>query len=187
MDVIDLSANLDLIAEEHEHHGHHTHTEGIDPHIWLSPDLVKQMSEKITHVLIELNPGEAAKYKTNYLEFAKEIDELDARIRRTLDPYEGRKIIVFHPSLTYYARDYGLVQLSLESGGKEPTPQHMTGLVKVAKEEGIQTIDIKSEFNRDHARVFAEEIEGEIVQISPLDPDWSENLLELTQRIIDNL
>lgn len=186
MKVVDLSEGLDLIADQIEQHGDHVHINGVDPHIWMSPKLVKQMAEKIYDELVILNPGKTLEYKTNYLRFVKECDQLNIELKNKLKPFAGRKIIVFHPSLTYYARDYGIEQHSLESGGKEPTPQHLTKVVNLANEENIKVIYIQSEFDQEHARVFAEEIEGKIIQVRPLDPAWSDNLRELTDILIDN-
>lgn len=186
MRMVDLSKGLDLIAGETVHHGDHVHVDGVDPHTWLSPKLVKQMAEKMAGALSELNPEKATEYKTNYLKFAKEIDQLDIKIRNALSEYEGRSFITFHPSLTYFARDYGLVQHSLESGGKEPTPQHMARVVEQARKENIRVIYIQSEFDREHARVFAEEIKGTVVEVRPLDPEWEANLLNMTHLFIEN-
>ncbi len=186
MKVIDLSDGLDLIADKKEQHGDHAHLQGVDPHVWLSPNLVKQMAKKILDELIVLKPEKRAVYKTNYLNFLNEIDSLDREIRSKLKPFAGRKIIVFHPSLSYYARDYGLVQYSLETGGKQPTPQQVAKVVDLANAENIKTIYIQSEFDREHARVFAEEIDGKIIQVSPLNPAWFKNLREITEVFIDN-
>ena len=185
MKVVDLSEGLDLISEK-EQHGDHVHESGIDPHTWLSPILVKQMSKHILDEVLVLNPKKADVYKTNYLKFSNEIEALDSEIRKKLKGYEGRRFIVFHPSLSYFARDYGLEQHSLESGGKEPTPQQMMRTVDLAKKENIKVIYIQSEFDRDHARVFAEEIKGKVIQINPLDIDWANNLMEMTNSFISN-
>lgn len=186
MQVIDLSEGLDLIREEEVHHGDHVHVGGIDPHIWLSPKLVKQMSGKITEVLSGINPEKASEYKANYMKFVKEIDQLDIELRNSLKEFQGRSFITFHPSLSYFARDYGLEQLTLESGGKEPTPQHMARVIELARKENIGVIYIQSEFDRDHARVFAEEIKGKVVEVKPLSPEWEENLKEMAYTFIDN-
>ena len=186
MKVVDLSEGLDLIAQVKEQHGDHFHLSGVDPHIWLSPVLVKQMAKRIFDEVSKLNPEQSAKYKTNYLEFVKEIDQLNIEIANKLKPFEGRKIVVFHPSLSYFARDYGLLQYSLESGGKEPTPQRMKELIDLSKKENIKVMYIQGELDRDHARVFAEEVGGKIIQVRPLDPAWAENLMEITNIIVDN-
>jgi zinc transport system substrate-binding protein len=186
MKVVDLSEGLDLIAQVKEQHGDHFHLSGVDPHIWLSPVLVKEMAKRILDEVSKLNPEQSVKYKTNYLEFVKEIDQLNIEIANKLKPFEGRKIIVFHPSLSYFARDYGLLQYSLESGGKEPTPQRMKELIDISKKENIKVMYIQGELDRDHARVFAEEVGGQIIQVRPLDPAWAENLMEMTNIFVGN-
>lgn len=186
MKVVDLSEGLDLIAANKTTEGGKTILTGVDPHIWLSPALAKQMTAKILTEISAINPPGKEKYEANYKTFIAEIDSLDAEIRSKLEPFTGKKIITFHPSLSYFARDYGIEQLSLESGGKEPTPQRMTELIDLARRENIKVIYIQGELDREHARVFAEETDGQVVQVHPLSPDWLANLREMTQTIISN-
>ncbi|MDX8337666.1 zinc ABC transporter substrate-binding protein [Draconibacterium sp. IB214405] len=186
MKVVNISEDLDLIADHIEQHGDHVHIDGIDPHVWLSPTLVKQMAKVILDELSALKPEKTNDYKANYMRFVKECDQLDVDLKKQLKDFEGKKFIVFHPSLSYYAREYGLEQFSLETGGKEPTPQQLREVVDMAKSEGIKVIYIQSEFDREHARVFADEIGGEIVEVWPLNPEWEENLRQMTQILTDN-
>jgi zinc transport system substrate-binding protein len=187
MKVVNLSEGLDLISDEHLPSGEKSSTGGINPHTWLSPSLVKQMSGSITNELILLNPGKKSKYQANLEQFVEKIDELDAEIRTVLKDFEGRRFIMFHPSLSYFAREYGLIQYSLEPGGKEPTPHRMAALVDFAKKENIGVIYIQSDLDRSQARVFAEEINGKVVQMWPLNPEWFENLREITESLASHL
>lgn len=186
MKVVDLSEGLDLIAAGKNVQGEKTILTGVDPHIWLSPALVKKMAEKMLIEISAINPTEKEKYLANFKAFTAEIDSLDAEIRRIFSSYNGKKIISFHPSLSYFAREYGFEQLSLESGGKEPTPQRMTELIDLARRENIKVIYIQGELDREHARVFAEETGGQIIQVYPLKPDWSGNLREMAQTFATN-
>ena len=185
MKVVDLSEGLDLINESHEH-GEKVHEGGIDPHTWLSPVLVKQMAKKIADELILINPEKANEYNLNYIKFANEIDKLDNDIKNSLREYRGSKFIIFHPCLSYFARDYGLIQYSLEAGGKEPTPQHMVEVVRTAKAENIKVIYIQSDFDQNQASVFAEEIKGKVIVLDPLSHEWEENMRLMTQTFVDN-
>lgn len=187
MKVVNLSEDLDLISEEHLPSGKKSSTGGINPHTWLSPTLVKQMAANITEELVLLNPEKKEEYRENLSRFVQKVEALDAEIRAALKPYEGRQIILFHPSLSYFAREYGLVQYSLEPGGKEPTPQRMAALVDFAKKEDIGVIYIQSDFDRNQARVFAEEINGEVVEMWPLNPEWFDNLREITESLASHL
>jgi zinc transport system substrate-binding protein len=186
MKVVNLAEGLDLISDEHLPSGEKSKLAGINPHTWLSPTLVKQMAGRITEELSVLNPEKKSEYQANLVRFVKKIDELDNEIRAELKNFEGRQFIMFHPSLSYFAREYGLVQYSLEPGGKEPTPQRMAALVDFAGKENIRAIYIQSDFDREQARVFAEEIDGEVVQMWPLNPAWFENLKEITKLLSEH-
>ena len=186
MKVVNLAEGLDLISDEHLPSGEKSKLAGINPHTWLSPALVKQMASSITEELLLLNPEKKSEYQENLTRFVQKIDELDSEIRATLKDFEGRQFIMFHPSLSYFAREYGLVQYSLEPGGKEPTPQRLAALVDFAREEDIRAIYIQSDFDREQARVFAEEIDGEVVQMWPLNPAWFDNLKEITKLLTEH-
>jgi zinc transport system substrate-binding protein len=182
--VVDLSAGLDLIAaRKDETTGTMT---GVDPHIWLSPSLVKKMASSIRDELVALRPDKRESYHLNYQQFMKEIDEADLEIRQLLTGFEGRKFISFHPSLSYFAREYGLEQFSLEQRGKEPTPGHIANLVSMARAENIRVIYIQSDFDRENARMFAGEINGEAIQVWPLNPEWAENLVSMARLLREN-
>ena len=186
MKVVNLSDNLELIHAKVFETEKQGLSAGINPHTWMSPVLVKKMTERITAELSLINPERSEFYHNNYLIFAKEIDELNQKISTLLEPYRGRSFIMFHPSLAYFSRDYGLTEHSLEPGGKEPTPQRMRELVELAKRESIPVIYIQSDLDREQARVFAEEIDGKIEEMWPLNPDWEENLMEITRQLIRN-
>ncbi len=106
---------------------------GFDPHIWLSPALVKIQSQTIYNALAELDPAHKDAYQANLAAFLKDIDALDAEIRATLANTKTKKFIVFHPSWGYFARDYGLEMILIEVGGQEPSAQELANLIEKAK------------------------------------------------------
>ena len=185
MKVIDLSAGLDLIKKFKADSA--VNTAGYDPHTWLSPAAVKKMSLKIMETLTMLNPDKKTTYKNNFNRFILETDSIDVEIKKILYDCNGKTIIVFHPSLSYFARDYGLKQVSLEPGGKEPTPESLLRVIETAKTENIGVIYIQGEVDKDQATIFAEETGGKIIRINPLDPSWSNNLLFIAKTIRKNM
>jgi zinc transport system substrate-binding protein len=184
MKVVDLSKGLDLIAaRKDESTGELT---GVDPHIWLSPTLVKKMVRTIRDELIVLRPDRTEVYNLAYQQYMKEIDEADLQVKQLFKGFEGRKFISFHPSLSYFAREYGIEQFSFQQMGKEPTPSQVANLVNIARADNIKVIYIQSDFDRENARMFVQEIDGEIIQVWPLNPEWSENLIEMGRLISEN-
>ncbi len=183
--VFDTSRMAEWIAAEEEVHGDHVHLHGIDPHIWMSPEEVEQIAELTYQALADLYPDKSAAFNANFEAFRSEIDVLDEDLIRQFDGLENRKFIIFHPALTYLARDYGLEQVSLEIDGKEPSAKHMSQLVKTAKDEGIRVVFIQKEFDQENARQLAEELDGEVVQIDPLNENWEEQIREIAEKLIE--
>ena len=152
-----------------------------DPHIWLSPALVKVQAQTIYETLSQLDPAHQETYRANLESFLADIDALDADIRETLTGVENRKFMVFHPSWGYFARDYGLEQLPVEVEGQEPSAAELAALVARAKQEGIKVIFAQPEFSTRSAETIAQEIGGEVLLISPLAPDWLDNLRRVAE------
>jgi zinc transport system substrate-binding protein len=149
---------------------------GFDPHIWLSPSLVKIQAETIYKALAELDPAHKDAFKANFDAFIKDIDALDADIRATLEKTKTKKFIVFHPAWGYFARDYGLEMIPIEVGGQEPSAQELAGLIEKAKAGNIKVVFVQPEFSQEDAETIAKEIGGKTLSISALNPDWLGNL-----------
>jgi zinc transport system substrate-binding protein len=160
---------------------------GQDPHIWLSPTLVKTQAQTIYEALAQLDPAHKVEYKTDLDNFIADIDALDADIRKTLARVESRKFMVFHPSWGYFARDYGLEMIPIEVGGQEPSAAELAALIAEAKEGGIKVVFAQPEFSTRAAETIAKEIGGEVLLISPLAPDWLDNLRQVAETFAEVL
>jgi len=184
MRIVNLSEGVDLIMEEgHQDHHHGHHHGGIDPHIWMSVPAVKIMAGKMHAALSHFLPSEKERLTRNYQDFIARLDTLDAQIRNELKHIKNRTFMIYHPSLSYFARDYGFVQYPLELEGKVPSPAHMKYLADVGKEQKVRTIFLQMQFNQQNAIALSEEIGAEIVQINPLDPEWHEQMLYITSKL----
>jgi zinc transport system substrate-binding protein len=150
--------------------------EGQDPHIWLSPELVKIQAQNIYDGLVELDPANKAEYKANLSSFLADMDELSADIEKTLEGVKSRKFMVFHPAWGYFGDDFELEMIPIEVGGQEPSAAELAELITTAKEDGVQVIFAQPEFSTRDAETIANEVGGEVLLISPLAPDWLDNL-----------
>jgi len=169
--VVDCSKGVKTI----EKNGH------IDPHIWLSPKNAKIMVENIAQGLIEVDPKNREYYEKNKEEYIRELDALDKKIAQMLSKKKNRKILVYHPSWTYFARDYGLEQISIEENGKEPTPQYLMSVIKEAKDSNITTIFVSPQFNIKNAEIIAKEINAKIEVVDPLARNYTANMLKVAK------
>ncbi len=168
--VVDCSRGVDLISTGEGGHA------GPDPHIWVSPRNAKIMVENIRRGLAEVDPANAEDYRRNADLYQGELDALDAEIAGALAESGVTKVMVYHSSWAYLARDYGLVEVPIEDEGKEPSPQRIEHLITQAKEERIRVIFASPEHSTRSAEVIADEIGGTMVPVSPLAKDYLENM-----------
>lgn len=135
--VFDTSTGVDLIFESAFDHGDHRHEGGVEPHIWNSTANALIIAGNTFKALTVLDKGNEAYYKARYDSLCQRIEQTDSLIRQTLSvPGADRAFIIYHPALSYFARDYGLHQISIEEGGKEPSPAHLKGLMDLCKRKG---------------------------------------------------
>jgi len=183
MKIADLSRVIDLIEPEgeegHEGHGH----EGADPHYWLSPKEAYKIAAAVRDLVIELNPAGAGRYVKNYDELIAKIAEADSLVSSLLRDAPSKTFMIYHPALTYMARDYGLEQLSFEDEGKSPSPARMKELVDMTRARGIKIIFIQAEYDLKGAQVLAEETGATMVIIDPLNPEWGKAVVEIAEAI----
>ncbi|MCW8821249.1 MAG: zinc ABC transporter substrate-binding protein [Sulfurovum sp.] len=192
MKVIDLADNItkmpmkndhDEEANDDTHHSAHEH-EGEDPHIWTAPANVKIIAKNIYEALKKEDPAHTDYYKRNLEIFLAFIDETDRQIINILSSEEDEeRFMVFHPSWGYFAKAYNLEQIAVEVEGKEPKPKELIHLLKEAKEEHVKAIFTQPEFSDTVAKIIAKELQIPVLKVSPLAPNWSENLINIANAI----
>ncbi|MEJ2283726.1 MAG: zinc ABC transporter substrate-binding protein [Desulfobacterales bacterium] len=155
---------------------------GLDPHIWLSPPLVKIQARSILTALQDIDPGHQDRYAANYYQFIARIDELDADLKQTFAGKQHRQFMVFHPAWGYFGRAYGLQQVPIEIEGKSPKPARLKALIEHAREKGIRVIFVQPQFSSKSAELVAREIDGQVVLADPLAEDWLANLTAVADR-----
>ncbi len=167
MKIIDSSEDINIIEN--------------DPHIWLSPVLVKKQANSIFKGLVEIDPENRDYYAQNLAAFLKELDDLDAEIRNNLSGVENKKFMVFHPSWGYFAREYGLEQISIEVEGKEPSAEDLVKLVEKARSNNIKVIFASPQFSSKSAQVIAKELNGRVIFVDSLSRDYKNNLRVISE------
>ena len=181
--VVDLSRGIDRIEGTCSHGGHgHNHAHGVDPHVWTSPKALQKMAANAFEAIRKAYP-DSVKYETNYNRLQKELQALDARTAEKIARSSIEYFIVYHPALTYYARDYGLRQVAIEADGKEPSARQLTAIIRQAREDGVRRIFYQKQFPASTVEVIARDIDAEYVAIDPLDRDAIANIDTITDLI----
>lgn len=193
MQIIDLADNITKmqmkqaceheLADEHGHHDEHGY-ESADPHIWTAPANVKIIAQNIYAALIKNDPDNTEYYKKNLDIFLASIDETDRQVSHILSSLTNtRRFMVFHPSWGYFAKAYNLEQIAVEVEGKEPKPKALIHLLKEAKEKKVNAIFTQPEFSDSVSQIISKELQIPVVKVSPLAPNWSENLIKIANTI----
>ncbi len=168
-------------SSQEEEHG------GKDPHTWTSPANVKIMAKNIYNALVTFDEKNKNYYKTNYINFLKEINQTDKKIKKILSVLNANsKFMVFHPSWGYFAKEYGLEQLVIEVEGKEVKPKMLQKIIKQARKENVKAIFTQTEFSDKSARVIAQELNIKVLKETPLAKNWSQNLIKMANSIANN-
>lgn len=167
--------------EEASHHSHESHENG-DTHIWLSLSNAKIIARNIYEGLKAINPK--GKYESNYQALIRDIENLDKQLKEALRGLpKNQKFVVFHPMLGYFARDYGLEEVSIEVEGKTPTIKDMMEVVEVIKKENLKIIFAQPEFSTKAAEFIAKESGAKLGYFSPLETPWGKNLLDFAKKL----
>lgn len=184
VEYISCSKRIDLLRSDVGHkHDEHEQEHGTDPHIWTSPENAKTISRTISDALSEKYPENATLFNNNLENFIARIDSLDFHIRNEFADTTNNTFMIFHPALSYYARDYHLEQLSIEFEGKSPSPAHMKKMVDSANANNIKMVFVQSQFETSKAKAVAKEIGAEVVSIDPLAENWLDEMYALTAKM----
>ena len=168
--ITNLSDGVELMAGacSHAHEGHHHH--GIDPHIWTSPRALQQMAATMYATIHAAYP-DSVRYTANYERLQAQLIALDQRTEEQIAESGIRSFVVYHPALTYYARDYGLTQEAIEQEGKEPSARQLAALIRKARSEGVRTILYQRQFPRSSVETLAADIDAQAIEFDPLAED----------------
>lgn len=147
----------------------------IDPHVWMSCSNARIIASNILKALCNLEPKNKAFFEKNYLSLLKIIDKRDSTIREGFKnhPEMVRKFVIYHPILTYFARDYQLEQLAIEEEGREPSASQLKSLIERARKEKIKFCLIQAEFANRNTTTFIKESQTKAMNINPLQGEWN--------------
>ena len=182
MKVYDTSKGIDLIRDKGHWHGDHFHEGGVEPHVWNSTQNALIIADNIYQALCELDSTHQEDYQKRLDVLKQTIRQTDANVRTLLENADST-FLIYHPALSYFARDYGLKQVSIEEGGKEPSPAQLKALIETCRNENVHTIFVQQEFDQKNAQLIANELGINIVSINPLSYDWVKEMIRIAEAL----
>lgn len=156
----------------------------LDRHTWLGREPAKIMAGHILAALERTDPAHTDEYRARHAALIAEIDGRFDELADLLAPMAGQKVLVFHPAFGYFLDEFGLVQVAVETGGKEPTPKALATLVNEAREEGARAIFVQAQFPVESARSIAASLGAEVLPLDPLAADWLDNIRVMGETLV---
>ena len=176
--IFDVSSGVELLYETHGHNGHSHNVP--DPHIWSSPVNAKTMALNTLDALVAVDPANENVYRSNYARLDARLDAIDSSFRKAFDSIPtAPTFMVWHPSLSYFARDYGLKQLALNDMSKETSVKGYIDRLNEAREAGASVYFYQQEFDASRTESIAKETGVKVVEISPMNEEWEDEMQKL--------
>lgn len=177
--IINVANGITPIIGGHDH----GHVHGIDPHMWMSPMQAKTIIKNIYAAIITFNPDDQSYYADNFNALMKTVNETDQYIRSSLNGSMNTSFLIYHPALSYFARDYNIEQISIELDGKEPSPDYLQEIIETSKKHHIKTLFVQRQFDENFAKIVAEETGTNVVVFDPLSENWKETITLVTNAL----
>lgn len=142
---------------------------GVDPHMWLDPNLVVTYVENIRDGLIQVDVEGTQIYKANADAYIAQLKDLDKWIVEQVNtiPAERRLLVTNHEAVGYFAERYGfevagavIPSLSTDAG---TSAKELAALIEVIKTSGAPAIFLGEVENPDLANQIAAETDVRVV------------------------
>lgn len=181
--IYDNSKGIDLMTGCHGGAELNGHKHEIDPHVWSSVINAKIIAKNMYDAMVEIDPKNKKIYTQNYNNLEKDLTKLNDSITRELAPYKNKSFLIWHPSLSYFARDYSLNQISLGNEGKESSIKNIKNKIVEAKGDSALVFFYQPEFDSRQAEVVNKELGTKLVSINPMNYDWDKEMLKTANAI----
>ena len=194
IDVVDTTEGIDFIGVEDgcdEPHGHaHGHSHGAhefyDPHTWSSLTNARIMAANMLAAVQRIDPEGTEYYKSRYDSLVARLDSVDAELRDVLKPVSGRSFMVWHPSLSYFARDYGLRQIAVGEESKELSAASLREKIDMARASGTQVLFIQPEYDGGRSELLARQTGTRGVTVNLLSYEWTDEMIKMARELASN-
>jgi len=144
--------------------------ENPNPHIWLSPRLMKKLVSELEEPLQRTFPSYKDSISFHCRELISQFSSLDSLIIQERAQFSHTPIITYHDSFHYFIQDYQLDYLgSIQSSpGQEPTPKELVYLGDLIKANQVKAIFVEPQMDRKSANVLAKEFHLQVIELDPL-------------------
>jgi len=139
-----------------------------NPHYWLDPRNVPVIMEEIVTALSQASPADAPTFKANAAAYVKTLEAKTREWESLMKPMQGRQIITFHRSWTYFAAWLNLtVAEQVEpKPGVPPSPSHTASVMELVRKGGIKAILVEPFYDMTAPEQIAEAAGAKVLRVS---------------------
>ncbi len=155
--------------DDHGHDDHDGHAHGeFDPHIWLDPINAKAMLNEMAEHLIENDPKNEAKYKSNLAKALQEIDKLTIDVMTDLSSSVAS--IVFHDAYQYFEKRFNVNILGAFTVNTDVMPgaEQLAEIREIIEHDKVACVFSEPQFNPDIIKAVAKDMNIKTGVVDPL-------------------
>ena len=94
-----------------------------------------------------------------------------------------KAFLIYHPTLTYFAHNYQLIQIPVEEEGREPSAAQLKQTIVFAKKNNTKIMFVQKEFANRNTQVVAEGAGVKQVDINPLNYQWHDEMMKIAKAL----
>jgi len=153
--------------DDHDEHEGHAHGE-FDPHIWLDTMNAKAMLNEMGEHLIENDPKNEAKYKSNLDKALKDIDKLTIEVMTELN--NSVSSIVFHDAYQYFEKRFNVNVLGAFTVNTDVMPgaEQLAEIREIIEHDKVACVFSEPQFNPDIINAVAKDMKIKTGVLDPL-------------------
>ncbi len=118
--------------------------DGLDPHLWMNPEMAKQYARIINEELQKVDSDGVAVYKANTLAYLDRLNATQREASATMKSVkeEKRKLVTTHDAFGGFATAFGLqiVAVVVHGPGQEPSPGDVANISRTIKDQGVRAV-----------------------------------------------
>ncbi|PKB58743.1 MAG: zinc ABC transporter substrate-binding protein [SAR202 cluster bacterium Casp-Chloro-G2] len=138
-----------------------------NPHLWPDPNLGLRYAELVHGQLTALDPDNAPYFDENLARFRERVIKMDQAFRTAVAtvPEGNRKLLTYHDSWAYFAKQYGMEVIGAiqPSNFAQPSANDVAGLIDQLKSLGLPAVFGSEVFSSDVLEAIADEAGAQFI------------------------
>ncbi len=121
-----------------------------NPHFLLDPRNAIIVARGITEKLVNIDPENSAKYRSNLADFTSRLENKITKWESMLAPHKGTKFFTYHKLWTYFLKWAGFEEIGTieQKPGIGPSPRHLRNIINIGKSSDVRLV-IASNYHAD--------------------------------------